>query len=156
MAAFLDAGTDNIRIGELLGGLACVDWSGAEPPRRDVEVVLPPAFTLLKVLFTSESVLRALKWLPPDRSFRLPAEIPARLAANDAQAAVSIAWQRLRALGVKLPGRYPPHVTGADGTRWLAALCIPLTYVETARLLRGLDLSPKFEPIPIQPTEHTA
>lgn len=145
VAAFLDSATDDARIGELLGGLACVDWSGAEPPRANIradeETVLPPAFALLKVLFTPESLLRSLKWLPPESTLRLPADIPARLAANDAQAAVRIAWQRLRALGVKLPGRNPPQVAGVDGTgtRWLAALCIPLTYAETAQLLRGLD-----------------
>lgn len=157
VAAFLDGATDDKRIGELLGGLACVDWSGAEPPtadrQADDETVLPPSFALLKVFFTPESFLRALKWLPTDRSFRLPAEIPAHLAANDAQAAVRIAWQRLRALGLKLPGRSPPQVSGVDGARWLAALSIPLTYVETARLLRGLDLSPESESDPTRPAE---
>jgi CRISPR-associated protein Csx17 len=162
VAAFLDGTTDDAHISELLGGLACVDWSGIEhdinPRRGIVEAVLPPAFALLKVFFTSESMLRALKWLPPDRSLRLPAEIAARLAANDPQAAVRIAWQRLRALGVKLPGRNPPEVTGEVGTsaRWLAALCIPLTFAETGRLLRGLDLSPEFDPDASEPTETNA
>jgi CRISPR-associated protein Csx17 len=155
VATFLDSDTDDARIGELLGGLACVDWSDDEARRitrgTDEEAVLPPAFTLLKVFFTPESVLHALKWLPPDRSFRLPAEIPARLAGDDAQAAVRIAWQRLRALGVKLPGRNPPQVVGAHGPRWLAALCIPLAFVETKRLLRGLDLSPEFDPDATEP-----
>lgn len=160
VSAFLDSATDDTHIGELLGGLACVDWSGVEPPRADKradeETVLPPAFTLLKVFFTSEFMLRALKWLPPDRSFRLPAEIPARLAADDAQAAVRIAWQRLRALGMKLPGRNPPEVARVDGARWFAALCIPLTYAETARLLRSLDLNPESESDPTRPTELNA
>lgn len=157
VAAFLDSATDDARIGELLGGLACVDWSGAEPPRGNGDAVLPHVFALLKVFFTPESVLRALKWLPPDRSFRLPEEIPARLAANDAQAAVRIAWQRFRALGMMLPGRNPPQVARLDdGTRWLAALCIPLTYAETARLLRGLDFSPESESAATQPTEFDA
>ena len=130
-----------------------MDWSGAESPHGDKEAVLSPAFGLLKVFFTPESVLRTLKWLPPDRSFRLPAEIPARLAANDAEAAVKLAWQRLRALGLKLPGRNPPRVAAIHGPRWLAALCIPLTFAETGRLLRGLDLSPELELDTIPPTE---
>jgi CRISPR-associated protein Csx17 len=152
VSAFLDGATDDVRMGELLAGLACVDWSDDAArrinKRADEEAVLPPTFSLLKVLFTPESVLRALRWLPPDRTFRLPAEIPTRLAANDVQTAVRMAWQRLRALGVKLPGRNPPEVAEEDGTgqRWLAALCIPLTYAETARLLRGLDLSPAVDP----------
>ncbi len=147
VAAFLESATDDAEIDELLGGLACVDWSGAEPLRADtrIEPVLPPAFTLLKVFFTPESMLRALKWLPPDRSFRLPAEIPARLVANDAQAAVRIAWQRLRAIGVKLPGRNPPQLAGVDGTRWLAALCIPFSFSDTRSLLHNLDLIPEPE-----------
>jgi CRISPR-associated protein Csx17 len=156
VAAFLDSATDDGRISELLGGLACVDLKNVEPPQANRraydETVLPPAFVLLKVFFTPESDLRALKWLPPDRALRLPAEIPARLAANDVQAAVCIAWQRLHALDVRLPGRNPPQITRVDdGTRWLAALCVPLTYVETARLLRGLDLGP--ESNPTRPTE---
>lgn len=152
---FLGRVTDDARISELLGGLACVDWSDAERPRKNEEAALPPAFALLKVFFTPESVLRALKWLPPDRSFRLPAEIPARLAADDARSAVKIAWQRLRVIGVKLPGRNPPEVAGADGPRWLAALCIPLSFSETRSLLRGLDLSPESESGTTQSTEMT-
>ncbi len=155
VAVFLDGATDDARIGELLAGFACVDWNGVEPPRGNNEAVLPLAFTLLKIFFTPESVLRALKWLPPDRSFRLPPEIPARLAANDAGGAVGLAWQRLRAFGVKLPGRNPPQVAGVVGPRWLAALCIPLTFAETGGLLRGLDLSPESESAATQSTEIT-
>jgi hypothetical protein len=59
----------------------------------------------------------------------------------------------LCAVGVKLPGRNPPEVAGVDGARWLAALCIPLTFAETARLLRGLDLSPAFDLDTTGPTE---
>jgi CRISPR-associated protein Csx17 len=144
VAAFLTGGTDDGRIAELLAGLACVDLRQVDAPRGNPGAVLPPAFTLLKIFFTPESVLRALKWLPEDRRLRLPAEIPARLGAGDAQAAVKVAWQRLRAFGVKLPGRDAPQVVAADGPRWLAALCIPLTLPETARLLRGLK--PEAEP----------
>lgn len=140
VAEFLNGGTDDGRIAELLAGMACVDLRQLDAPRSNLDAVLPPAFTLLKIFFTPESVLRALKWLPEDRSLRLPAEIPARLAADDAQAAVKLAWQRLRALGIKLPGRDPPQVVAVYGPRWLAALCIPLTFPETARLLHGLEL----------------
>lgn len=148
VAAFLNGGIDDGRISELLAGLAFVDLRQLDVPTTgNRDAVLPPAFTLLKIFFTPETVLRALKWLPEDRSLRLPAEIPARLAANDAQAAIKLAWQRLRALGIKLPGRDPPQVVAADGPRWLAALCIPLTFPETAGLLRGLKLEPESEPI---------
>ena len=141
VAAFLNCATNDVRISELLAGLACVDLRHYDPPRGSLNATLLPVFALLKTLFTPESVLRTLGWLPTDRNLRLPAEIPARLAANDVHAAVLLAWQRLGALGVKLPGREPPQVV-ADGRRWLAALCIPLTFAETGRLLRTLDLTP--------------
>lgn len=151
VSAFLEGATDDSRIGELLGGLACVDWSGAEPSVADrrvsVDGNLPTLFELLKVFFTPESVLRALKWLPPDRTLRLPGEIPARLAADDVSTAVRIAWHRLRGLGVKMPGGNAPRVVGelGMGPRWLAALCIPLRLAETARMLGSLPLSRESE-----------
>lgn len=141
--AFLRGDTDDRRISELLGGLACVDLKRFPSPRSTETIALPPAFILLKVLFTPESVLHRIGWLPQDKRLHLPAEIPARLTANQPDAAVRIAWARLRALGVKLPGRKPPHVLAADGPRWLSALCVPLTYRETERLLRLLDLEPE-------------
>ena len=160
VASFLDGVTDDMRIAELLRGLACVDWSdNPEPPQADRnldrDLILPPAFSLLKVCFTPEPVLHRLKWLPTDRTFRLAAEIPARLTADDVSAAVGIAWHRLRALGVKMPGRSAPEVAGVRGMgpRWLAALCIPLTLDETARLLRGLHLRPESEAAAPQFTE---
>lgn len=141
--AFLRRHTDDRRISELLGGLACTDLEDYSPPRGAEDIALPPAFMLLKVLFTPESLLHRIGWLPRDKHLHLPAEIPARLAANQPEPALRIAWARLRALGVKLPGRNPPRVIGADGPRWLAALCIPLTFAETAHLLRRLDLDPE-------------
>lgn len=147
IAAFLGEETDDSRISALFAGLACVDLEKFSSPvattTENAAAVLPPAFALLKVFFTPESTLRALKWLPPDRTLHLPAEIPARLASNDVDAAVRIAWRRLQVLGVKLPGRDPPRVVAADGSRWLAALCVPLTFGEVARLLRALDLTPE-------------
>ena len=148
VVGFIRGDTDDVRIAELLGGLACVDLSHLDAPGGEPDAALPPAFVLLKIFFTPESVLRALHWLPDDRSLHLPAEIPARLAANDAQAAVMLAWQRLRALGIALPGRDPPRAVVADGPRWLAGLCIALTFKETARMLRELKLEPESEANP--------
>jgi CRISPR-associated protein Csx17 len=158
---FLDGQTDDRRIAELLPGLACTDLSQLALPEALLEVVPPlAAYALLKPFFTSESLLRAIKidgreWLPPDRNLRLPAEIPARLASGDIGNALENAWRRLRALGVKLPGRKPPRVAGVDGPRLLAALMIPLTFAETARLLRWLNLAPEFESLE-EFVEHTA
>lgn len=138
---FLEGDTDNRRIAELLAGLVCADLSRLETSRHDT--VPLPAYALLKVQFTPESTLRYLQWLPPDRNLRLPAEVPARLAANDINAALTLAWQRLRALGARLPSRRPPQAIAIDGPRLLAALMIPLTVAETGRLLRWLDLAPE-------------
>ena len=143
VVAFIRGNTDDARIAELLAGLACVDLSQLAPLQGQSEAVLPPTFALLKIFFTPESVLRPLRLLPEDRSLRLPAEIPTRLASDDVQAAVMLAWQRLRALGINLPGRDPPRAVVADGPRWLAALCIPLTFNETANMLHELRLDPE-------------
>jgi len=142
---FLEGDTDDRRIAELLAGLVFSDLDAIETPRSDAEPL--PAYALLKVLFTPESTLRYLRWLPPDRNLRLPPEIPARLAADDVDSALAIAWQRLSALGAKLPSRPPPQAIAIDGPRLLAALTIPLTLAETDRLLRWLDLAPETEPL---------
>ena len=150
IADFLAGTTDDTRIAELLAGLACVDLHRIDAPHSSREPVLPPAFALLKIFFTSERLLHQLKldWLPEDRLVRLPDEMPARLAADDVETAVKLAWQRLRGFGVKLPGRDPPRVIGVDGPRWLAALCIPLTRDETRRLIQSLRLEAKDQPEP--------
>lgn len=137
---FLERETDDRCIAELLAGLVCADLRGIETPGGDDSVLLP-AYAPLKVLFTPESTLRYLHWLPPDCSLRLPAEIPARLAAADVDGALAIAWRRLRALGARLPSHRPPQAIAIDGPRLLAALTIPLTLAETARLLSWLDLT---------------
>ncbi len=147
---FFDRQIDDRRIAELLAGLACVELGEALPPQASENTVPLPAYALLKPFFTSESLLHAIeidgrRWLPPDCSLQLPAEIPTRLASGDVAAALRLAWQRLRVLGVKLPGRQPPCAAGLDAPRLLAALMIPLTYAETARLLRWLNLAPETE-----------
>jgi CRISPR-associated protein Csx17 len=158
LAAFLANDTDDARIAELFAGLACVNLHDLDDPQSSREAALPPAFALLKIFFTSERLLHDLKkarlhglkldWLQEDRKVRMPREIPARLSSGDVQKAVQLAWQRLRSFGVKLPGRDPPQVAvrPEDGPRWLAALCIPLSPGETARLIRSLSLEAKEQP----------
>ena len=96
---FIDGNTDDRRIAELVAGLVCCDLGKHETKSDETPAAPPPSYGLLKVLFTPESTLRFLRWLPPDRRFHLPAEIPARLAMNDVESALALAWRRLRALG---------------------------------------------------------
>lgn len=149
---FLAGHTDDRRIAELLAGLVCADHADIKTPRGDTEPL--PAYALLKVLFTPESTLRYVGWLPPDRDLRLPAEIPARLAAGDVDGALAIAWQRLRVLGARLPGRRPPQAIAFDGPRLLAALTIPISLTETSRLLRWLDLAAGTESLSESPIQN--
>lgn len=140
MMAFIEGRTDDRRIAELAAGLACV----LRLPPRPAAMVggtppVPPAYAWLKPLFTSESMLRRLGWLPEDRSLRLPAEVSARLAAGDVPVALRLAWQRLRALDKPLPGREPPSASSPTGLRLLAALLIPLAFREQEALLKGLS-----------------
>lgn len=143
---FLNGETDDRRISELLAGLVCVDLAGGEAARDDSAPL--PAYGLLKVLFTPESALHSVGWLPPDRRMQLPSEVAARLIADDVDGALAIAWQRLRALGLRMPGHRPPQAIAVSGPRLLAALTIPLTPGETGRLLGWLNLMPETESVP--------
>lgn len=144
---FFERHTDDRRIHELAHGLACVSLRGLPPAAPRAAPPIPPSFALLKPFFTSESSLRAVGWLAQDRTFRLPAEIPARLAADDVGGALRLAWQRLRAMDLALPGRHAPcPPPRGDGKRLLAALAIPLSHGETKRFLELLALSPERHP----------
>ncbi|HWP60841.1 MAG TPA: type I-U CRISPR-associated protein Csx17 [Candidatus Acidoferrales bacterium] len=138
---FIYGETDDKRINELLRGLVCVDLSQYDLPPSREEIFLPSAFLVLKPFFTAESALRRAGFLPPGRNLRLPAEIPARLAYGDIRGALQIAWRRLRALDVRLPGLSPPQPAPGSGLRLLAALMVPLTPFETRRVLGRLNLA---------------
>jgi CRISPR-associated protein Csx17 len=147
--SFLALATDDDRIAELAHGLACINREAdmLDAPRSPAHVAMPSPYMLLKPFFTSEAMLRGLDWLPPGKSLRLPAELAARLAADDVAAAVRLAWQRLRGIGKKLPGRTPPEPPRrGDGPRLLAALAIPLSFGEMRRVLNQLDLGSEDEP----------
>lgn len=157
---YLACRTDDHRIAELVLGLACVDLSNFEIPLHATRVAPPmAAYAVLKPFFTAERTLRQVRvdgrtWLSPDRTLRLPAEIPALLSGNRIDAALKLAWQRLSALGVKLPGLNPPAAAGVSGMRLLAALMIPLAFVEIVHLLKWLDLAPETgEPEPVTAVE---
>lgn len=145
VADFLAGATDDGRITDLLGGLACVKLQGIELPRSGNKPTLPAGFALLKLFFTTESQLRKLNlpWFTAESRMRLPAEMAARLVSNQIDAAIELAWRRLLSFSVKLPGLKPPRMLCTDGPRLLAALCIPLSQIEIRRLIETLDLEAK-------------
>jgi CRISPR-associated protein Csx17 len=150
VSCFLEGSTDDRRIAELAHGFACIGRLEPGSSKGGSKAALPSAYFLLKPFFTSEAMLRRLGWLPGDYSLRLPAEVPARLAADDVAAALRVAWQRLGVLGKKLPGRRPPEIPRqGDGPRLLAALSIPLALGETRRSLNQLNFESEAELIVI-------
>ncbi|WP_164962977.1 type I-U CRISPR-associated protein Csx17 [Rubrivivax sp. JA1026] len=141
---FLAGRTDDRRIAELAAGLAAVDLNHrhfGERPGHRVDA-LSACYALLKPFFTSDATLHAIGWLPDGLPMPRPPALAARLAAHDVPGALALAWQRLRGLGIALPGRHPPGASGVAGPRLLAALTVPLTHHATARLVRWLDLTP--------------
>jgi CRISPR-associated protein Csx17 len=125
-----------------MAGLACVDFGRRDAPGDTADGSrAATAYLFLKPFFTPESILRYLGWLPPDRTLPLPAEMAARLTANDTTTALRLAWFRYRALGMKLPGNKAPMHFGCDGQRLLAALMIPIRASETRRILNWLPRS---------------
>ncbi|EIT71380.1 MULTISPECIES: type I-U CRISPR-associated protein Csx17 [Hydrocarboniphaga] len=148
--AFLAGKTDDARIDDLLGGLACVNLYGVRMGgEAGRDAVLPPAFALLKLFFSSEAQLQRIApaWLPEDRPLNTPAEIYSRLAVGQIAKAVEIAWSRLKAYDIKLPGRAPPVpvVSPQERTRWLAALCVPLSDSELRKLIATLPFESKLQ-----------
>lgn len=148
VAAFLDRKTDDARINDLLGGLACVDV-GAQAiraPRDEHPLSLPPAFALMKVFFIpaeqwwGEKRRCRPEWLAIDKPPGLPKDLVAKLAADQPSKALEIAWRRLRGLGAALPPGPPPQLplVRGEGLRWLAALTIPLTDSAVKKLLQQL------------------
>lgn len=97
---FLDGQTDDRRIAELLAGLACADLGQAAQPEVSETRAAAACLCAIKAIFhlgipAARDKIDGREWLPPDRSLRLPAEIPARLASGDIGSALEIAWQRL-------------------------------------------------------------
>lgn len=134
VVSFLEGTCDERKITVLAAGLACVDVSASFQNVAPPSVLPPPVYVFLKPFFVPEADLREYGFLPPDRGLGLPAALIARLAAGDVDAALALAWSRLRASEIPLPGREPPRATGFAGPRLLAALTIPLDPPSTRRL----------------------
>lgn len=137
--AFLRGETDDERIAGLLAGLVNVKLP-QHLPKREIPSDQPPAvFGLLKPLFTPDAILQKLGLLPSDGHLPLPREVVTLLKTGNHEQvirAIGIAWRRLRIAGLKLPShpRQPPDFVGIDSSRLVAALMIPLSIGDLARV----------------------
>ncbi len=135
VAAFLTSKTDksyvadDLRVEELLRGLALIDWRRASRVERSrakfaVPAALPRAYALLKLLFLPNGRLYRRGNTEPDIIKHEPRIVPLLRAAR-VDEAIEIAARRLRASEL-MPLDHRFHFNERDGTRLAAALLIPI------------------------------
>ncbi len=138
LASFLDARTDDRRLGDLFQGLLLVDWydvAGDRAPTAGKRHRPDALFALLKLCFAGREV----------RGIRVPLHgaIQAKAGAGDGARAAELAVRRLRGSGL------PPLVrsiarTGESVLRTSAALLFPLGSYEIESLADRI-LGPRVE-----------
>ncbi len=145
--AFLADRTDDSHIASLLQGLVWLRLPealprlehGAESVTESGAAPLPIAYSIIKPLFASASLLRHLDRLPADVRWTLPQEIPHLLAAGQVQKALAISWRRSRIAGLGWPAGTCPESSDTDGARLLAALSIPIQPADLTRILPRVE-----------------
>ncbi|MFY9988689.1 MAG: type I-U CRISPR-associated protein Csx17 [Chthoniobacterales bacterium] len=138
LAAFIDGETDDDLIGELLWGLALIDWQAVKPEDLPAALsepeIAPSAFyALLKLCFAPP--------LPDERSIPLTAAIHRRASRGDGASASELTARRLRASGFA-PAVEKIPVTGTLAQRTAAALLFPIRRRQVD-LLRETVLRPE-------------
>jgi CRISPR-associated protein Csx17 len=138
LAAFIEGETDDDLIGELLWGLALIDWQAVKPEDLPTALsepeIAPSAFyALLKICFAPP--------LPDERSIPLTAAIHRRASRGDGASASELAARRLRASGFA-PAVEKIPVTGTLAQRTAAALLFPIRRRQVD-LLRKTVLRPE-------------
>jgi CRISPR-associated protein Csx17 len=140
VAGFLQNDRIDRRVAALLPGLSLCDVP-REDDRSSGDGSLPPAFALLKLCFTPDSILRNLQVLEQDGHVPVPPGIITKLASGyDPDRVVLTAWRRLHASGLN-PVFSPdtlPSLGGLSPQRVAAALLIPLRYGAYGRLVRSV------------------
>jgi len=144
IAAFLNRGTDDRRLAELLRGLVLLNWSDLETKqaaqqisRGDREPMPDATFSMLKLCHTHRAV--------PHGSFECQVKLDPRiarlLAAGRIADAIQLAAQRLKGSG--LPPAFTLAGSGTvSGQRMLAALLFPVSQSGITELgRRSLDRS---------------
>lgn len=138
--ALLEAG-DDPRLAELIAGLSLIRWGAPHLAARDhifsacrddhgdkhwAAATPPPlALALLAPLFTDGRSLKRAGLSTEAQDLPMPPGLPARLAAGDVAAAVTLAVRRLRASGLA-PSFREAAAAGLDGAHLLSALLVPL------------------------------
>lgn len=139
--AFLRSETDDVRIEELLRGLALIDWHTApqetEAWEPTIVPTLPRAYALLKLLFLPEGRLRRSAASEVMKIKHEPTIIPL-LRAGRVTEAIHTAAQRLRATGLT-PLTNQFYFPAEEGVRLAAALLIPISQ-RSIRALADLTL----------------
>ncbi len=138
LAAFIESELDDDIIGELLWGLALVDWQSVKPDDlpaapREQEIAPSAFYALLKLCFTPP--------LPDEQSVPLAPAIHRRAARGDGASASELAVRRLRASGFA-PAVEKISITGALAQRTAAALLLPVQRRQV-ELIRETVLRPE-------------
>jgi CRISPR-associated protein Csx17 len=141
LAAFIDGEVDDELIGELLWGLALVDWQAAKhadlPAALSDPEIAPSAFyALLKLCFVPPA--------PDEEPVPLTPAIHRRAARGDGASASELAARRLHASGFA-PAIEKIPVAGQLARRTAAVLLFPLRNFQIT-ILRKTILRPELEP----------
>jgi CRISPR-associated protein Csx17 len=141
LTALIDDDVDDELIGELLWGLALLDWQAVKPddlPAAPSEPEIAPSafYALLKLCFTRPA--------PDEEPVPLMPAIHRRAARGDGASASALAARRLRAGGFA-PAVEKIPVAGQLARRTAAALLFPLRNFQIA-ILRKTILRPELEP----------
>lgn len=144
---WLDGTLDDLRIGMLLEGLVLARIPARLRSTRTDHAPLPPAYAVLKPLFTGDAQLARIGLLPTAESspVRGPAASSLRdatavvrlLAADHVDRAVELGVRRLRARRTPalLTLRETPH---PHGRRLLAALLAPVSHGDLRKVVRRI------------------
>lgn len=135
VAQWLDGGLDERRIAAQLPGLMLVRMPSRTSRVHATDAPLTAAYRCLKPFFCTDEQLRQSQLMAPDARLPIPGELVRRLAASDLNAqTMRSAMQRLRVAGITLPFE-SLHIGKLDGRRLLAAMLVPISQHELARLL---------------------
>lgn len=142
IAAWLRNECDDERIHRLVPGLALC--RSHRPDRKlDNEVLLPPAYCVLKLLFCGNAQMYRVGLLSTSIVLPNPRPILRLLQAQDTRRALTLAQRRLRIAGLAVPNS--TYHNGIELERLISALLIPITDSALRALARTMNHKAKFQ-----------